>query len=219
MDHTLRVAILDPDADVRLGRRMVISSRPNFDIVLDSTGQDSDVSAVAEGLVDVLVIDQRLSIGAGISFYQRLRDEVGIKQAPGCVVTAAFEQPALFLAALEAGILHVVAIEHGPEALLKAIDQAAAGQSEVSLESLQSLLSSQTLVSKLDLDLMRLVEQLPEKLASNLRRLRSVWNKANPNQLRDYSLSNLDGLVARLPVRTAPELIIRLLRSGLLNVE
>jgi DNA-binding NarL/FixJ family response regulator len=219
MDHSLRLAILDPDADVRLGRKMVITSRPNLEIVLDSTGQESDVSAVAEGLVDVLVIDQRLAIGPGISFYQRLRDEMGIKQAPECVVTTAFEQPALFLTALEAGISHVVAIEHGPEALLEAIDQAGDGYSKVSLELVHSLLSSQSLTSKLDLELMRLVEKLPEKLASNLRRLRSVWNKANPNQLRDFSLTNLDGLVARLPVRTAPELIIRLLRSGLLDVE
>jgi DNA-binding NarL/FixJ family response regulator len=219
MDHSLRIALLDPDADVRFGRRMVISSNPNIEIVLDSTGKDSDVAAVANGLVDVLVIDQRLATGSGVSFYQRLRNEMGIKEAPGCAVTAAFEQPALFLEALEAGISHVVALEHGPESLLRAINQVGAGESEVSLELLHTLLFSQTLVSKLDLELMKLVEHLPEKLASNLRRFRSVWAKSNSKQLWDFSLSNLDGLVARLPVRTAPELIIRLWRSGLLNVE
>jgi len=219
MDHSIRVAILDADADVRLGRRMVLSSKDNIEIVLDSTGQEPDVNAVAEGLVDVLLIDQRLAMGPGISFYSRLRDEMGIKQVPDCVLTTAFEQPSLRLSALETGISHVVAIEHGPKALLGAVGQAAAGESEISLDLVHGLVTSHSLVKNLDLELIRLVEELPEKLASNLRRLRSVWIKANPNQLQDFALANLDGLVARLPVKTAPELIIRLERSGLLSVE
>ena len=218
MEHSLRVALLDSDSDVRTGRRMLISSLPNVEIVLDSTGEESDVFAVANGLVDVLVIDQRLASGPGVNLYSKLRNEMGIEQAPGCLITAAFNQPALTLSALEIGVNHVISIENGPEALLEAIEQVRAGESGVSLDTLHALISAQEIKRKLDLDLVKLIEQLPEKLASNLRRLRSVWIKANPNQLKGFSMSNLDGLVSRLPVRTAAELVIKAERTGLLNV-
>ncbi len=217
MNQSLRLALLDSDSDVRLGRRMVISSRPNLEIVLDAKGEASDLSAVADGLVDVLVLDQSLASGPGIAFYSLLRDKLGIKQAPDCVMTTAFDQPALLLAGLEVGIGQVVSIEQGPEALLEAIQSAKAAEPAYSLYQLHSLISSEASSRKLDLDLMKLVSELPEKLASNLRRLRSVWLKANPRQLGEFSLSNLDGLVARLPVRSAAELVIRLERSELLD--
>ena len=219
MEQLLRVALLDSDTDVRTGRRMLISSLPNVEIVLDSTGEENDLLSVANGLVDVLVIDQRLASGPGVDFYALLRSEMGIEQAPGCLITAAFDQPALTLSAFEIGVDHVVSIENGPEALLEAIEQVRAGESGVSLDTLHALITTQAIKQKLDLDLVNLIEQLPEKLASNLRRLRSVWIKASPNQLNDFSMANLDGLVSRLPVRTAAELVIKAERTGLLSVE
>lgn len=219
MEQSLRVALLDSDNDVRTGRRMLISTRPNVEIVLDSTGEETDLMSVANGLVDVLVIDQRLASGPGVDFYAMLRNQMGIEQAPGCLITTAFNQPALTLSAFEIGVDHVVSIENGPEALLEAIEQVRAGESGVSLDTLHALISTQAIKRKLDLDLVKLIEQLPEKLASNLRRLRSVWIKANPHQLKDFSMANLDGLVSKLPVRTAAELVIKAERTGLLSVE
>jgi len=219
MEQSLRVALLDSDTDVRMGRRMLISSLPNVEIVLDSTGEEADLLSVANGLVDVLVIDQRLASGPGVDFYARLRNQMGMEQAPGCLITAAFDQPALTLSAFEIGVDHVVSIENGPEALVEAIEQVRAGESAVSLDTLHGVISTQAIKRKLDLDLLKLIEQLPEKLASNLRRLRSVWIKADPNQLKDFSMANLDGLVARLPVRTAAELVIKAERTGLLSGE
>lgn len=217
MQQTFRVALLDSDSDVRGGRRMVISSRCNIEIVLDSVGHASDVEVVADGLVDVLVIDQSLAMGAGINFYYLLREHMGVKHAPACLLTTSFDQPALCLFALEAGVNQVVSVEQGPEALLAAIENAGAGVEGQSLRQLHDLVFSEGVDHSLDLELSKLVLALPEKLASNFRRLRAVWTKANHKQLEDFSLSNLDGLVARLPVRSAAELIIRLERSELLS--
>jgi DNA-binding NarL/FixJ family response regulator len=217
MDQTLRLALLDSDSDVRLGRRMVISSVPNLEIVLDATGDSADLSAVADGLIDVLILDQALASGPGISFYSLLRENLGIKQAPDCIMTTSFDQPALLLACLEVGIRQVVSIEQGPEALLQAIQSSKDEEPAFSLYQLHSLISSEAISRKLDLELARLVSELPEKLASNLRRLRSVWTKASPEALSEFYLSNLNGLVERLPVRSAAELIIRLERSELLD--
>lgn len=218
MEQSLRVALFDSDSDVRFGRRMLLSTKKNFEVVLDAAGEISDFTSVAEGLVDVLVLDQRLVSGPGVFFYSSVRDTIGIKQAPACVITTAFSQPWLILAALEVGVSSVISIEQGPEVLLRAIEQAGAKEHSWSLEQLFNLVSSEPKQTRLDLDLMSLIEELPEKLAGNLRRLRSVWVKGRSKQLQDYSLANLDGLVARLPVRSGAELVIRLERSGLLGV-
>ena len=217
MEQNLRLALLDSDPDVRLGRRMVLSSQPNLEIVLDSNGDTPDLSAVADGLVDVLVLDQSLAIGPGVLFYSLLREKMGFQQTPGCVLTAAFDQPALVLAALEVGVSQLVSLEQGSEALLLAIQSAKQEAPAYSLYQLHSLIVSENLSRRLDVELVKLVSELPEKLASNLRRLRSVWLKANPRQLAEFSLSNLDALVARLQVQSAAELVIRLERSGLLS--
>jgi DNA-binding NarL/FixJ family response regulator len=217
MQQNLRIALLDSDSDVRGGRRMIISSRSNFDIVLDSKGQDSDIDAVADGLVDILVLDQSVVMGPGVSFYSLLRKQMGIKKAPACVITTSFDQSALSLSALEVGVNQVVSIEQGPELLLEAIENAGAGIQPISMDQLHELVISEGIEHRLDLELSNLVSALPEKLASNLRRLRSVWVRAIPKQLKEFSLSNLDALVARLPVSSAAELVIRLERTELLS--
>lgn len=217
MQQAIRVALLDSDPNVRSGRRMVLETSPNFEVVLDGRGEASEVSAVAEGLVDVLVLNQSLALGSGLLFYSQLRNQVGIKQAPSCVITTAFDQPGLLLSSLELGISHVVSVDQGSDTLLAAIESANSREELFSLDNIRDLIHSENIERKLDIDLVRLVSQLPEKLASNLRRLRSVWAKDNSKLLQDFSLSNLEGLVARLPVRTAAELVIRLERSELLG--
>jgi DNA-binding NarL/FixJ family response regulator len=217
MQQAIRVALLDSDPNVRSGRRMVLETSPNLEVVLDGRGEASEVSAVAEGLVDVLVLNQSLALGSGLLFYSQLRNQVGIKQAPACVITTAFDQPGLLLSSLEIGISHVVSIDQGSDTLLAAIEGANSRAEPFSLDKIRDLIYSENIERKLDIDLVRLVSQLPEKLASNLRRLRSVWAKDNSKLLQDFSLSNLEGLVARLPVRTAAELVIRLERSELLS--
>jgi DNA-binding NarL/FixJ family response regulator len=219
MGNSVRIALLDPDADVRSGRRMIVSSQSNFEVVLDSDGQDSDVSAVANGLVDIIILDQRLASGPGVLFYETLRSKVGIKQAPNCVLTAAFNQTALQVLALEVGINQVVFLEQGAESLLRAIREGVEGKSPLSLSQLRSLVLSEEPKVQLDVEFMRQVTKLPEKLASKLRRLRTLWKKGAQQQLSGYVLEDLDAVVGRLPVRNAEELIIRLYRSGFMNDE
>jgi Zn-dependent protease with chaperone function len=86
-----------------------------------------------------------------------------------------------------------------------------------SLAQLHSLISSQPRERAIDLSFVSLVDQLPEKLASNLRRLKSLWLKADPAKLEQYDLDSMKELVARLPVASASELVLALNRSGLLD--
>jgi len=217
MSESIRIGLLDADQDVRFGRKLVFASLPDTEVVFDSNGTSDDLERIQESLIDVLVIDQKLSSGSGVAFYSSLRNLTGIKQAPPAVITSSFAQPALLLEALEAGFSNVIAIEQGAEGLAEAVTQARAGSNAHSLADLYQLVSSQPRVREVDLSFVSLVDQLPEKLASNLRRLKSLWQKADVAKLEDYDLSALGDLVSRLPVASAAELVLKLNRSGLLD--
>ena len=217
MSESIRIGLLDADQDVRFGRKLVFTSLPDTEVVFDSNGTSDDLERIQESLIDVLVIDQKLSSGSGVAFYSSLRNLTGIKQAPPAVITSSFAQPALLLEALEAGFSNVIAIEQGAEGLAEAVTQARAGSNAHSLADLYQLVSSQPRVREVDLSFVSLVDQLPEKLASNLRRLKSLWQKADVAKLEVYNLGSLNDLVSRLPVASAAELVLKLNRSGLLD--
>jgi DNA-binding NarL/FixJ family response regulator len=217
MPETIRLGLLDTDEDIRFGRKLLFASLPNVEVVFDSDGASSDLAPIHESLIDVIVIDQKLASGPGIDFYSNLRKLTGIKQAPPSILTASFDQPALLLDALEAGFLDVVAIEQGAKALVDAVTQARSGGNFHNLAELNKLLASQPRVRVVDLNFVSLVDQLPEKLASNLRRLKSIWQKADMAKLESYDLNALKELVNRLPVATASELVLALIRSGLFD--
>jgi DNA-binding NarL/FixJ family response regulator len=217
MPETIRIGLLDTDEDVRFGRKLLFTSLPNAEVVFDSDGASSDLEPIQESLIDVLVMDQKLAAGPGVDFYSSLRKLTGIKQAPPAILTASFDQPALLLEALEAGILDVVAIERGAKALVDAVTRAGSAANSHNLAELNRMLSSQPRVRAIDLNFVSLVDQLPEKLASNLRRLKTIWQKADMTKLESYDLNSLKEMVARLPVATASELVLALNRSGLLD--
>ena len=217
MPETIRLGLLDTDEDIRFGRKLLFASLPNVEVVFDSDGASSDLAPIQESLIDVLVIDQKLAFGPGIDFYSSLRKLTGIKQAPPSILTASFDQPALLLDALEAGFLDVVAIEQGAKALVDAVTQARSGGNFHNLAELNKLLASQPRVRVVDLNFVSLVDQLPEKLSSNLRRLKSIWQKADMTKLESYDLNALKEMVSRLPVATASELVLALIRSGLFD--
>jgi DNA-binding NarL/FixJ family response regulator len=133
MSKKVRIGLLDSDPDIRYGRRMILSSESNYEIVLDSDGGTFDLGLVAESLIDVLVLDQRLGSGPGIDFYSKLRTLTGLKQAPSAVLTASYKQTALELEALEHGVFATISLETGAEGLLEATAFAAEGKAPLSL--------------------------------------------------------------------------------------
>jgi DNA-binding NarL/FixJ family response regulator len=217
MPETIRIGLLDSDEDVRFGRKLVFASPPDTEVVFDSDGAVADLDAIQQSLIDVLIIDQKLASGPGIDFYSRLRKLTGNKQAPPAIITASFTQPALLLEALEAGVFDVVSIEQGAKGLVDAVTQANSDANHYSLAELYQLVASQTRVVAVDLNFVSLIDQLPEKLASNLRRLKSLWQKADMTKLEQYDLNSLSELVSRLPVARASELVLALNKSGLLD--
>ncbi len=219
MVSTIRIGLLDTDADVRFGRKMVLSSQPKFEVVFDSDGSTEDLEAIAQSLIDVLVLDQRLSSGSGVSFYSSLRNLTGVKQAPKAILTTSFAQPDLLLDALQEGIFDVVTVEHGAPGLIAAVSSASSGAVAHSFSSIWELVSSQPTYRAVDLNFMRLVDELPQKLASSVKKLKDVWLSADLAKIEKFDIGSLNTLVSRLPVASSIELVLAMNRSGLLDVE
>jgi DNA-binding NarL/FixJ family response regulator len=219
MGSTIRIGLLDTDSDVRFGRKLVLSSQANFEVVFDSDGSTEDLEAIEQSLIDVLVLDQRLTFGAGVSFYSNLRNLTGVKQAPSAILTTSFEQPELLLDALQEGIFDVVTVEQGASGLVDAVSRAASGASNHSLSTIWELVSSQPFNREIDLNFVRQVDELPQRQASGLRKLKDVWQSSDSVKIEQFELRSLNTLVARLPVSNAVELVLAMNRSGLLDVE
>ena len=217
MPGTIRIGLLDNDQDVRSGRKLLFSSLPNTEVVFDSDGTMADLEPIQASLIDVLVIDQKLTFGSGIDFYSSLRDLVGVKQAPPAILTASFTQPDLLFQALSVGVIDVVAIEQGAERLVDAIQKARSFLDVYSLAAIREMVSSQPRIRQVDLNFVSLVDQLPEKLASNLRRLKGLWQKEDMTKLEQYDFNSMKEIVSRLPVVSATELLLALEKSGLLD--
>jgi DNA-binding NarL/FixJ family response regulator len=217
MPETIRIGLLDTDEDVRFGRKLLFASLPDSEVVFDSDGAIAELEPIQQSLIDVLVIDQKLASGPGINFYSNLRKLTGNKESPPAIITASFTQPALLLEALEAGVFDVVSIEQGAKGLVDAVTQAKLDANAYSLAELYQLAASQPRVRAVDLNFVSLVDQLPEKLASNLRRLKYLWQKADMAKLEQYDLNSLKEMVSRLPVARASELVLAFNKSGLLD--
>jgi len=219
MASKIRIGLLDTDSDVRFGRKLVLSSQANFEVVFDSDGSTEDLDAIEQSLIDVLVLDQRLTFGAGISFYSSLRNLTGVKLAPPALLTASFAQPDLLLYALQEGILDVLTVEQGASGLVDAVSRAVSGASNHSLSTIWELVSSQPSNREIDLNFVRQVDELPQRQASGFKKLKDVWQSSDSAKIEQFELRSLNTLVARLPVSNAVELILAMNRSGLLDVE
>lgn len=219
MNQKLRVGLLDFDADVRFGRKLILESNKQFSVVHESEGRLEDLEMISEGLFDVLVIDQRLAFGGGIDFYRELTSITGVREAPSAILTTPFEQPPLRLDAIEQGFSEVVSMELGAEALLAETLRAARGESRISLAAVHELIRAVRPGFALDLELIQIVSSLPERLSSNLRRLRQVIKKADLERLESFDEDSLSSLLERFPVRNLGQLVIKLHRSELIDVE
>jgi DNA-binding NarL/FixJ family response regulator len=197
----------------------VLSSQANFEVVFDSDGSTEDLEAIEQSLIDVLVIDQKLSSGAGVSFYASLRNLTGVKQAPPALLTASFAQPELLLDALQGGFVDLLTVEQGASGLVAAVSRASSGANTHSLSTIWELISLQPSYRAVDLNLVRLLDELPQRLASILKKLKTVWQSSDSAKIEQFELSSLNTLVARLPVSNSVELILAMNRSGLLDVE
>lgn len=84
MAGTIRVGLLFGNKLIRDGRRLLLQTQPDFDIVYEESNGIAAIDALSEMLVDVVLVDNRLS---GISGSERFNvsSAATTRQTPSCL--------------------------------------------------------------------------------------------------------------------------------------
>jgi DNA-binding NarL/FixJ family response regulator len=119
----IRVALIDGDVAIRAGRRLMIDSQVNLQLVYEESEAQVALEKVPELLVDVIVIDHRLKGFDGLQLAKKLVDAFSDKgePTPTIVITGAYATPELVLAAIRCGASDVVTQDAPLAELLTAI--------------------------------------------------------------------------------------------------
>ncbi|MEU4555608.1 LuxR family two component transcriptional regulator [Micromonospora violae] len=127
---TVRVVIVDDQALVRAGFRMVLDSQPDLEVVGEAIDGADALRVLARTEADVVVMDIRMPTMDGVEATRRLCAE-GPPGGPRVLVLTTFDTEADAFAALQAGASGFLLKNVPPEELLAAIRVVAQGDSVV----------------------------------------------------------------------------------------
>jgi two-component system response regulator NreC len=123
---TIRIVLADDHVVVRSGLRLLLESEPDLTVVAEASEVKSARRYVRGHRPAVLVLDLNMPGGSGLDVIPTIREESPTTQI---VVLTAHREPALARQALNAGALGYVLKDAAHDELVKAVRDAAAGQS------------------------------------------------------------------------------------------
>ncbi|MEV4573163.1 response regulator transcription factor [Nonomuraea jabiensis] len=121
---TISVALVDDEAMIRVGLRLVLSGEPDIEVVGEAADGAEALDLVARARPDVVLIDVRMPRMDGLEASRRLvRDHPESK----VIVLTTFDEDAHVAAALRAGVSGFLLKVAPPEHLVEAVRTVAAG--------------------------------------------------------------------------------------------
>ena len=120
---SFRIALIDGDAAIRAGRRLLIDSQDDMRVVYEESGAIIALEKVPELLVDVIVIDHRLQGMDGVSLAKELVARISsqAQRVPAVVITGSYYTFELLMASIRAGATELVTQDSPASELLDAI--------------------------------------------------------------------------------------------------
>ena len=155
----IRVVLVDDQALVRAGFRMVIDSQPDLEVVGDAGDGLAGVRVVRQVRPDVVVMDVRMPVLDGIEATRRITEREG---APKVVVLTTFDLDEHALAAIRAGASGFLLKDAPPEDMLRALRTVHAGDAVIAPSTTRRLLDHLAPVL-VDTQAARAVEGLTER--------------------------------------------------------
>lgn len=139
MAGTIRVGLLFGDSLVREGRRMLLSTQPDFEVVWEESDGMVASESLANASVDVVLVDNRLKSLSGSECIRRfIRRNLGQEaKLPAFVLTAPFNSVAMSLEAIRCGANDFVSEEESAEEIFHALRDAGSLEKHVDFAALQ----------------------------------------------------------------------------------
>lgn len=135
---TVRVLLVDDDALVRAGLRMILSSSEEMEVVGEAAdGADAVATALAHR-PDVVLMDIRMPGTDGLTATERLRAR---PDAPEVIVLTTFDTDDMVLGALRAGAAGFLLKDTPPAGIVEAIRRVAMGEPILSPSITRKLIS------------------------------------------------------------------------------
>ncbi|MBO3751762.1 response regulator transcription factor [Streptosporangiaceae bacterium NEAU-GS5] len=121
---SIRVVLVDDEAMVRVGLRMVLTAEPDIEVVAEAQDGASGADAVARTRPDVVLMDIRMPQVDGIEGARRI---LAATQDVKVVVLTTFDEDDYVEAALRAGVSGFLLKVSPPEQLIEAVRTVASG--------------------------------------------------------------------------------------------
>lgn len=140
MADALRVVLVDDEALVRSGLRLLLSNAPDIEVVAEASNGRDAVATVLDAQPDVVLMDIRMPVMDGIAAVEKI---LSVHTVPIIMLTA-FDTDSFILRALRAGAAGFLLKSTPPESLMAAVRAAAAGQPLLSPEVVDKLVGMQS---------------------------------------------------------------------------
>jgi DNA-binding NarL/FixJ family response regulator len=135
---TIKVLLVDDDALVRAGLRMILSSADDLEIVGEADDGAHVVAAVRKHRPDVVLMDIRMAEMDGITATAALRR---LDPPPQVIVLTTFQADELVMSALRAGASGFLVKDTPPAEIITAVRVVATGDAIISPSVTRTLLS------------------------------------------------------------------------------
>ena len=135
-EQVTRIVVADDEALLRQGLVLMLDGAEGIEVVGEASNGKAAVEVVQRVRPDVVLMDIRMPVMTGIEAVGALR-ELGV-DVPVIMLTA-FDTDSFILRSLEAGAVGFLLKTTAPEALVRSIKAAAAGQQLLSAEVLAKL--------------------------------------------------------------------------------
>lgn len=159
--NTLRLLIADDHPIVRAGVRALFASHADMDVIGEATTGEEALSLSRHLRPDVVLCDLRM--GEGMDGVQTTAALRALQPAPVVIILTTFDRDAEILGAIEAGASGYVLKDAPPDAILRAVREAAAGRlalaPELSERVVQVLRAPRVRLTQREHEVLRLLGQ------------------------------------------------------------
>jgi DNA-binding NarL/FixJ family response regulator len=129
---TIRVLLVDDDALVRAGLRLMLRSAPDIDVVGEAGDGAAAITAVADLAPDVVLMDIRMPGTDGVTATAAITKANAVTATPRVVALTTFDADELVRQAITAGAVGYLVKDTPPAEIISAVRAVAAGQGVLS---------------------------------------------------------------------------------------
>jgi len=209
---SFRIALINGDAAIRAGKRLLIDSQEDMKVVYEESIAAKALEVLPELLVDVVVIDHRLQGMDGVSLSKQLiaRLSASEQRLPTIVITGAYFTSELLMASIRAGATELVTQDASSADLLDAIRKSRRDMVDVKLKPFADFLDTTAYepvvavdyllnLAQLSAEEKELVEALAlaedlDGIAKNLGLSRSRIRELLENTMRTFGCATIEQL-------------------------